>query len=235
MRVLITRSTQEIPREIEALAAQEHEGIACPLLLIEPIPGAQVSLGEAQAVLLTSRAGVRALAEADPTRNIPVFAVGDATAAVARDLGYAHVESARGDWLTLASLVRRRLEPGRPLVHAAGAAVAGDLEATLSAEGFEVERAVLYEARLATELSGDCYENLRIGALDAVLFFSPRTAATFVRLVTEADLTTACTSLDALCLSANVAQAARPIPWQSVRIAATPDRDALHQLLDSDE
>ena len=236
MRLLITRSTQETPRELKTLSARGHEAIACPLLQIKQLPAARLVLEGAQAVLVTSCAGVRALAEAEATRDIPVFAVGDATAEVARNLGYGHVESARGDWLALAALVRRRLDPGGGrVVHAAGAAVAGDMEVALAAEGFDVERAVLYEAKLAPALSDEGTENLRSGKLDAVLFFSPRAAATFVRLVSEAGLNRACTFLDALCLSANVALAISPLAWRRVRTAATPDREALYRLLDTDD
>ena len=235
MRVLVTRPPDEIRLQIERLAERGHHGVPCPLLEIRTVEGATVDLIGAQAVLLTSHAGARALAAVHPRRDIPVLAVGDSTAELARSLGYASVDSAAGDWHALAALARRRLDPARgALVHAAGAAAA-DLPSALHDAGFSVRRAVLYEARPAAAFPSAGREALESGTLDAVLFFSPRTAATFVSLVDEADLSAPCRSLDALCLSPAVADAARALAWKRVRAAARPDQKALLTLLDGDD
>lgn len=233
MRVLVTRPPDEIPPQIALLAERGHHGVPCPLLEIQAIAGATADLTGAQAVLLTSHAGVRALAAAQPRRDVPVFAVGDSTAALARSLDFASVDSAGGDWRALAALVRRRLDPaGGDLVHSGGAATAGELPEVLRADGFTVRRAMLYEARPAAELPEAGREALESGTLDAVLLFSPRTATTFATLVNEADLSASCRSLDALCLSSAVADAARALAWRQVRAAARPDQESLLALLE---
>ena len=236
MRVLVTRAADDIPRELADLDARGHHGIACPLLAISMLPVAGPVVGDAQAVLVTSRAGARALAAADPERAVPVLAVGDATAAAARTAGFARVESAGGDWIALAALARRCLVPGGGrLVHAVGAAEAGDLTGVLAADGFDALRVVLYQATMATELPAAGRVALQSGAVDAVQFFSPRTAAAFATLAGNQGLISTCAPLDALCLSANVADAVRALPWRRLRIAATPDRDALYDLMESDD
>ena len=60
-----------------------------------------------------------------------------------------------------------------------------------------------------------------------ILFFSPRTARTFVRLVRQAGLADRCETMIAICLSSAVAEAASALIWGSVHIAATPDRAAM--------
>src|SRR5579875_3886396 len=126
-RALITR-----PRaEAEALAAAlERRGIAAviaPMLEIVFRPAGPLELDGVQALLCTSANGVRALAQASAERGLPLFAVGDATAA-ARHAGFTAVASAAGDADALARLAAARLDPqaGR-LLHVAGGAVAGDL------------------------------------------------------------------------------------------------------------
>lgn len=234
MRVLVTRSAPDVDGDLARLAKRGHQGIACPLFHTEPVPGARISVGDAQAVLVTSRTGVRALAGADPERGVPLLAVGDATAEAARGCGYAQVESAGGDWLALAALARRRLNPARgPILHAGGAAVAGDLVGALGAEGFAVDHVALYRARARETLPRAGREALEDGGVEAVLLFSPRTAATFARLVAAASLGARCSSLEALCISPNVAKAAAPLPWRRARAADTPDSDSLYRLLDS--
>ena len=96
MRALVTRPGEDG----EALAkALEEIGIDTdrePLMSVKIVKGDHVELGGVQAVLLTSSNGVRALAERSPRRDIPVFAVGDATAETARGHGFKQVHSASG-------------------------------------------------------------------------------------------------------------------------------------------
>src|SRR6185369_3433546 len=153
------------------------------------------ALAACQAILITSANGARALAEASEQRSKPVFAVGDTTAATAEGLGFTSVASASGDAAALAALVRERLDPAAgPLLHVAGADVAGEL----APEGFEVRRVVLYEAREAETLPESARAALEGRALDAATFFSPRASRLFVRLVREAGLAEACRAVSAI-------------------------------------
>ena len=233
MRILITRPNQEISRESLALEALGHEVVKTPLLTIEELLDVSITIEGFQAILVSSRAGIRALAKLDAKREMPVFTVGEGTAEVAIELGYSTVESADGDWLALSALVKRRLDCNNgPLLHASGLAVAGDIEGSLSADGFEVKKAVLYEAKSADSFTSVAEENLRAGKLDAVLFFSARTAETFVNIATESSLLENCKLLEAFCLSPNIAEVANKIDWLRVRVPLKPTRDALYQLLD---
>lgn len=209
-----------------------HESVPCSLLTIRPRTGAAVDLDGAQAVAATSGAAIRALAQLDLNRTLPIYAVGGATAAVARDLGFKAVESGAGDVTALGEQMIKALDPSDgPVVHPRGATVAGDLAGELTAAGFTVRAPVLYDAEPARELPSAGRAALESGILDAVLFFSPRTAATFVSLVTEAELTEHCQILDAYCLSPAVANAAGVLPWRRILPAAEPHQDSLLNLL----
>jgi len=228
VRLLITRPKEDAGPL--ALRLAEH-GIAseiAPMLTIRQRSAAAPDLTGAQALLFTSANGVRAFVAASPARELAVFAVGAATAAAAQEAGFESVVVAGGDVSTLAALVRNRLDPaGGRLIHVAGSAVAGDLAGTLGAAGFEITRAVLYEAVPATALSTDLRGALAEGRLDGVLFLSPRTAKTFVTLVDKGGLEAAYRTLHAYCLSAAVADAVRERPWGALSIAAQPTQDAL--------
>ena len=209
------------------LAACGMEVVSEPLLRIAPT-GAELDLSGAQAILLTSANGARAAAAATVERKLPVFAVGHATAAAARAAGFDHVDGAGGDVAALAALVAGRLKPaGGALVHAAGASQAGDLAGTLGHAGFTVRRAALYEARTARSISDGTGRLLTAGAIQAALFFSPRTAQTFVILVDQAGLGAACASMAAICLSDAVAAALTGPAWRAIRVAARPELDSL--------
>jgi uroporphyrinogen-III synthase len=234
MRVLVTRPEADAAALVAALEARGHEALVQPLLTIEPaVPEPPLDLAGVQALLFTSANGVRAFADVSRERGLPVFAVGDASAEAARAAGFAKVESAGGDVEDLARLVKGRLEPGAgPLLHGAGGSLAGDLKGELEGAGFEVRRSVLYKAEPVRELSGSVRAALSEGRLDAVLFFSPRTAKTFVRLVAGHGLAAACERCQAVCLSAAVAANLGALSWRGIRTAAEANQQALLACLD---
>ena len=232
MRVLVTRMRPEADHLADLLVAQGHEALIEPLLEILPVQGDPASLlgdlAEVQALLFTSANGVRAFAALSDVRSLPVFAVGDSTAAAARAAGFATVESAGGDVEDLAALVGRRLDPMQgALFHAAARQVAGDLKGALEVRGFRLRRAVLYEAVAVSTLSPATLDALRARDVDAVLLFSPRTGETFVRLVREYDLIASLVPCRAVCLSAAVAATVDALDWAGVEIAEQPTQEAL--------
>ncbi len=161
-----------------------------------------------QGVLLTSANGARALARLVPWRDLPIWAVGEASAAEARRLGFVTVQAAGGDVAALAGLVGEKLDPrAGKLLHVAATRLAGDLAGLLAAQGFSVDKAVLYEAEAARDLSPALRTLANEGGLDLALFFSPRTAATFVTLARGRLDPEALRATSALALSPAVAEA----------------------------
>ncbi len=235
MRVVVTRPQADAAELTSALEARGHQVLVEPLLTIRPRETVDWPAGhrQAQALLVTSANGVRAFADLDVRRDLPVFAVGDASAAAARSLGFERVESAAGDVADLAALVQARLDPADgPLLHPAASKLAGDLQGALAAAGFTVLRLVLYDAQPATTLSPACRHALNEGLIDVVTFFSPRTAASFASLVAEADLAAACRGVTALCLSQAVAARLSRLSWAEIVVAPRPEQAALLAALD---
>jgi uroporphyrinogen-III synthase len=233
-RALVTRPRAEAEDLVAALLARGVAPLIEPLLEIVAVPAPTLDFAGVQAVLCTSGNGVRALARASSTRHLPLFAVGDASAAYARSEGFARVESAGGAAADLARLVAARLRPeGGRLLHAAGAAATGDLAGALAASGFAVDRVVLYEARAAARLGLQTVRALRRGAIDLALFFSPRTAAVFATLAAEAGVAACCAGVAALAISPAAAAPLAALPWRERRIARHPDRPSLLAALDA--
>lgn len=237
MKALVTRPAEDAAPLVRALAGRGIEALLAPMLSIAPVPDAPRRLADllvgAQAVLFTSANGVRAFAAASARRELPVFAVGDASAAAARIANFRTVASAGGDVADLAELVAGRLAPqGGALVHAAGTTVAGDLAGSLGALGFTVRRAPIYEAWPTAALEPEAAAALRRGEAVLALFFSPRTAATFVRVATAAGVVECCRAMAALALSPAVAAALAALSWRAVRVAATPSQQDILAALD---
>lgn len=237
MRVLVTRPEIDARREAEALVARGHEPVLAPLLKIEFLDGVEVDLDGAQALIVTSRNALRALAahEAfEQALGLPLFAVGEATARAARDLGFSEVTIGPGTAAGLVPLIRQEVHPDNgALVHVAGAALAFDLKAALEEEGFYFRRPVLYRSHKAPVLSDEILAGLTSGDIAAVILMSPRTATTFAALAERHDVVTQAKNLVCYCLSQTVAEAVTPSGLK-VRVPAYPREEDILALLDSD-
>lgn len=234
MRVLITRPREDAEELARELRQRGLTPVLAPLLTIHRRAGMVPRLDGVQALLLTSANGARALAAATDNRDLPVYAVGDATARAAAGLGFTAVESAGGEVEDLAGLVSDSLDPkAGALYHAAGTWLAGDLAGCLREKGFTVIRESLYEAAAASRLPAGAKDGLAGGSLDLALFFSPRTAAAFVTLVLEAGLASACERVTAYALSQAVCDALSGLPWRAIDIASRPDQESLLAAVDA--
>ena len=235
-RALITRPREDSSALAEALKRRGIEPVSAPMMTVAYVPAEIEDAFEAcQAVLFTSRNGVRALCRLTQRRDRTAYAVGDGTADAAQENGFASVRSASGDSRDLARLVVDTLKPENgPLLHPAGATVAGDLSGALEKAGFRTIRRATYEAEPVAELPPGALAALRNGAVDCILFFSPRTARIFLDLVAAAGIGSSLDGLVALCLSDAVAKELDPAAWREIRVAAAPTSEAMVKMLESD-
>ena len=236
MRLLVTRPEPDAGHQAETLKARGHHPVLAPLLTIAFDRAAPLELDGAQALLATSANALRALAlhpARDEACKLPLLAVGDATASEAQALGFADVTIGEGTGAKLAELVVNDFEPkGGALVHLSGEAIAFDLKAALEAHGFTVRRVVLYRAVPSRALPAQVLSLLKAGQLDGVILMSPRTAATFARLLAQEGVTQS-KRLVCYCLSEAVAEAVAPLGCD-IRVAAQPREEDVLALLDSE-
>jgi uroporphyrinogen-III synthase len=235
---LITRPQADAHLLSTEVRRRGFEPLLEPLLEIRSLAGPAPMLEDLQGVLITSANGARSLVERLGTayndwRQVPLWAVGDASAAEARRLGFTQVQSADGDVVSLCRQVSRDADPaGGRLLHVTGDRQAGDLAGCLIAGGFRVERLVLYHSVAVQALSPAAVTALRQNRVAAALFFSPGTATTFVRLAAQQQLAECCRAVSALCLSPAVAAALADITWNALQVAERPRQDALLAILD---
>jgi uroporphyrinogen-III synthase len=203
-----------------------------PLLTIERVPGVAPDLAPVQALVLTSANAAPALSA--PARQLPLFAVGDATARAAERAGCSRVISAAGSGADLARLIAQHCRPERgALLHLSGEHVRPGLAEGLAAVGFDLRRQVVYRAVAARGLSPVTVEALVQRQIGAVLLFSPRTAQTFVELISRHGLQGDLVATAAICLSAAVAQPCRELVWRAIYLAGRPEPGPLLEALEA--
>lgn len=221
---IVTRPEPDATSFAALCRARGVRPILSPLMTVRVL-AAPVDLSDTSAIAFTSANGVRAFAENCAVRDLPVFAVGSATAKAAREAGFSDVRAAGGDVERLAShIASETANSRRRVLHIAGETRAGDLAAMLEARGISARRQTLYSAAPAEALPAAAIDAVREPAGDLwVSLFSPRTARLFVALAERAGLREAFGGLRAACLSEAVAEAAGD-GWKSVSVA--PERCA---------
>ena len=227
--VLITRPKTDADTLAEILSKHGVNSLISPVLEIRTLDRPSLQIGGVQGILITSLNGARALAARVERRDIPIFAVGPATGAALSASGFEAVESAASDVKSLASLVAKRLDPTKgPLVHAGGAAIAGDLKELLEVDGFRIRREVLYSADRADALANDVIAALESGAVTDAVFYSPRSMESFLALAKKADIISKLAHVRAICLSPAVARTVPDIKiWNKLLIAPAVKQSSL--------
>lgn len=171
-RIWVTRAEPGASATARRLEALGHDVLVAPLLEVRPVQ-ATPDLEGISALAFTSANGVSAFARLISRRDLPVFAVGGATAAAARKAGFAAVVSADGD---VHDLVRRIaaecvLPGGTAILHPCAAEPAGDLAGDLIRHGVPCRRLVVYETIMRPVPEALRSDLVRI---DDVLVHSPR-------------------------------------------------------------
>jgi uroporphyrinogen-III synthase len=238
MAVLVTRPLPDGETTAADLRARGIQAITAPMLRFEPFGfrGDDVAYG---AVLVTSVNALRAVESAlagSSLLKLPLFAVGERTAATARAAGFADVIAGEGDAAALRDLVlesakARKLKKSRPLLYLAGEELARDLAGELAHKGFEVVTKITYRMVPAKNLPSDVVDGIAAGRIEAVLHYSRRSARAFVDAARAGGVEISALSLPQCCISAPVADIVRDAGATQVTVAASPDENALFEAL----
>lgn len=235
MHVLVTRPQHEAEATTLVLREMDLQVSIAPMLDIVPVdpPPSEPRIDDVQVVVLTSANAARALIQRPlgahlMERDLPVFAVGGATAQAARQAGFGRVINSDGDVDSLIAAIRQTFEPGRGAVlYPCGSHTARDLAEAFARFDLECRPVVVYAAHAATKLARDIERGLRDRRFDLVLFYSARTAGVFAGLLGTYELLDCLDRATALCLSQPVAGRAQALRWAEIIVAPRPDQSAM--------
>lgn len=226
--IWITRAEPGAAATAERVRQLGHRPLVAPLLEVRPTAQAAPDLADVGALAFTSANAARIFASLTERRDLPVFAVGAATAKAAKAEGFPRVLSADGDVEALAAGIVGRAGELRGLVlHAAAAEPAGDLAGALAKAGVRSRTETIYET---APLKPDARELEAAFAADDVLLHSPRAARQLAVLARGGRGA----GLRALCLSCAVARPLARAQLKGLACAPFPMEAALLNLIDRD-
>ncbi len=214
MRLLVVRPEPGAAATAAKLRALGHEPIVVPLLATEPLDW-QPPASSPDAMIITSAAAVRhAGPAAAALQHVPLFCVGEATAAAARSAGWRDVAVGPG---TLQGLLDQLAAAGpHNLLHLAGE----DRTAITLPAALTITTCTLYRARLLPLPM--------LVPVDGILLHSPRTAR---HVAAEWDRLGGRRDLVRLFAISPLALAAAGSGWRAGHAAPSPDDAALLAML----
>ncbi|HPF78125.1 MAG TPA: uroporphyrinogen-III synthase [Alphaproteobacteria bacterium] len=228
--VLITRPLKDAQEMAQSLRDKGYDVFCEPFIdVILHDHDISISDDKYAGLIFTSVNGVRVYVQNTSARNITVYTVGDRTKAEAIAAGFSDITSAAGTVDDLAALLSAQKSP-RPYLYIRGQEVAKPLNKMV--DGAEVEEVILYHVDKKGEISSECRDAVAQGGVDYVLFFSTRTAQSFVDYIRKEGLEEGLKTSKALCLGASMIEYVSELPWQEVRLAARPDREGILALLE---
>jgi uroporphyrinogen-III synthase len=240
MAVLVTRPQPDDEATAAALRVRGFEVLKAPMLRFEPVAFQDDADAAYGAVIVTSANAVRGIEphlENSRLLELPLFAVGEHTAAAARRAGFENVISADGDAASLrdcvlASVKTKGLKKASPLLYLAGADLARDLAGELGERGFTVVTHTTYRMSPVSRLPREICDAFAANAIEAVLHYSRRSARAFLEAVRTGGVEISALAIPQCCISALVASVVRDAGATQVMVAATPDENALLEALD---
>ena len=239
-RVLVTRPEPGCGCTAARVAAIGFEPVSLPVTEAEfdPLPLRRALGGNWGALALTSANAVRALEQVPEAiaawHDLPVFAVGERTAGLAREAGFTQVEAGGSAGTSLAGAIAAAVARGRPclsaeapLLYCAGAKRAGGFEQALHHAAVPFSVAECYAMRALPYAAGTL-AGMISEPFEAALYYSRETALCFFRLLAGTGLMDRFRVHRIVCLSEKVVTG---LPAHLRHDAVTPDRPTEEAIL----
>ncbi len=205
-RVVVLRPEPGASATMRRARGQGMEAVAIPLFEIEPLPWDMPDIAKFDALLLTSANAVRSAGDKlQDLRALGVYAVGEATAAAARDAGF-DIKATGDDGI---ERLLDSIEPDLRLLHVCGRDRRAPEQVRQRISTVPVYRAKVIDDPDVTAARGA-----------VVLVHSPRAAIRLAELVKDRG---------SIAVAAISRAAAEPLGngWERVEVARQPNDDAL--------
>jgi uroporphyrinogen-III synthase len=240
MAVLVTRPHPDDEATAATLRAKGFAVLLAPMLRFEPVAFHDDLDTRYGAVIVTSAnalRGIEAQLAGSRLLKLPLFAVGARTASAAHRAGFENVIPGDGDAASLrdfvlASAKAKELKKASPLLHLAGADLARDLAGELGERGFSVVTQTTYRMAPVSSLPRDVCDAFAASQIGAVLHYSRRSARAFLEAAGAGGVEISALAIPQCCISSAVASIVRDAGATQVMVAASPDENAMFEVLD---
>lgn len=237
MTILITRPVEDAAETARMAEALGFTPLIAPVMAVHDVDATLPDPALYKAILFSSANGVRSF-ERRMTRtayaHLPVFAVGEHTALVARNAGFTTVHCGSGTMASLIPVIQRELNVPARLLHLRGRDRREDPRHYLALnDGWAFDDVILYETRGVDRFDPAVMSALRSGAVQAVMLYSAKSAECFVAALHRDWPDASLPGTKALCLADSVVESAGQLNWAEILVSRSPDQAGMTRLLKS--
>lgn len=194
-----------------------HQVLACPVLTSRPLPWPKTALDNIDALIVTSQIAVDVVARKPVSRDLPMLAVGTATASAARNANFSDVIDGGGTAENLLRVIDATFF--RAGLYASALHVSRDLAI---ARPNRIRRLAVYEMEAVEKLPQSVIDAFHSDEEIIVPFYSPRSFQIFESLVEKHLLGEYLARATAVGIHERVLSNPT-LRWGRTRIAAAPD------------
>lgn len=220
--IINTRPVQYEAAFSAAFSGLGHDIVVSPALRAEALPTALPDAAAFDTLVLTSQTALAHFPTNEIWRTKQVFAVGEATAAMARGVGYEKVTSTGENAVDL--LQTLKVAGFAKALYPSAETVVADLELALPER---VQRVAVYRTVPTTVLSEEALQRLRREERTYVPLFSARSASAFAEAVSAAGLDSRARHITVVAIS----KAVDLRPWRKPLIAPRATTASIVQTL----
>ena len=221
MHILLTRPINESIKTKSILTELGHKVTVDPLLKIIFLKNNK-NYKNIYCYIITSKNGLLALSKVTKNRSIPIYCIGLATAKFAKQKKFKKVFFADGTGKNLYKIVCKMTKK-KKIVHVSGKDVTINITKKLKNSGYNAERIIAYKSLQAQNFRNKTILNLSEKKIDLVLFFSKKTANTYIKLSRKANINSKLKKAYSLCLSKNIANVFPRNYWKKIYISPHPN------------
>lgn len=231
-RVLVTRPEPDNLDTCARLEALNLFTVAEPLMVRQNLDTGLPNPNGFGAMVLTSANALRALKERGELQkyiDLPVFSVGEKTAQAAKNAGFRNIQTANGDAASLIDLLKQQ-EFKNSLFYPSAKTISVDIAAALAPSGVLVITSPVYKMSAVNTLSDETVQNLQAGNINAIMFYSRRTAQIFCDVMTAKLSNDRRAALTMMCLSENVAMPLLGAKFPRIALSDYPSEEGMMAL-----
>lgn len=232
IRVLVTRPEPGATATARKLRSMGFEPVKLPLQEIRPLPWRGTLPGGIAGVAITSANAIRGapLALISALARLPCFTVGEATAATAREAGFADIRHGDGDAVRLArSLIQSH--PDGAIVYLTGRVRLPDFEKTLTEGGFAPVAVETYDTVAVDRPAERLTKAVAGKSLDYALIYSANAGTSLAEAIDTPEMKALFDKTTLVCISPRVAEHFGSRRRGKILVAGEPTETSLLSLL----
>lgn len=229
-KILVIRAEPAASDTVKILARNGFSPVKLPLFEVRDT-GRQIVQKNFTGVVFTSRNAINTLMArglVDTCKSLPVFCVGDQTAAIAKEAGCLEVHSAKGNAEHLVRLIAAwKPETELRLLYPTTENRSVDLALALKPHGILVDTVNVYEMQKLSVSKDNLLNAFDAVAYGAVFIYSKRSSEHLACLIETAVAELALDKISLVAISRRASSPLDQFNWKNILIADAPDETAM--------